>query len=182
MLDPQMMSYNAGWQIPHAGYDSTTGCIDWPEEDWPVFERRLAMPASEQGYFYVEDDQTGEFVGHVHYQVDPDGTAQIGLNVIPGRRGLGMGEEFLRLLLERVWRDTDATVVVNEFEDDRTAAVRLHRRQGFTPEPDTNCAAGRPTRRWRLHREKRCRGTDGRSAPQADSSARPLPWPHRGGV
>jgi RimJ/RimL family protein N-acetyltransferase len=148
-----MMSYNAGWPISHPGYDPTTGCIDWPEQDWPAFERRLAMPASEQGYFYVQDDQTGEFLGHIHYQVDPDGTAHIGLNVIPSQRGNGLGTRFMDLLLERVWRDTRATVVVNDFEDDRPAAVHLHQRHGFTPDPETNAAIGRPTRHWRLHRD-----------------------------
>ncbi len=153
MLDPAMMSYNAGWPISHPGYDPTTGCIDWPEQDWPAFERRLAMPASKQGYFYVQDDQTGEFLGHVHYHLDPDGTAHIGLNVIPRQRDTGLGTRFMDLLLERVWRDTSATMVVNDFEDDRTAAVRLHRRHGFTPDPETNAATDRPTRRWHLHRD-----------------------------
>ena len=153
MLDPEMMAYNAGWSIAHAGYDPTTGCIDWPEQDWPAFERRLAMPASEQGYFYVQDDQTGEFLGHVHYEVEPDGTARIGLNVVPGRRGTGLGTRFMELLLERVWRDTRATVVVNDFDDDRPAAAHLHRSHGFTPDPTTSVAADRPTRRWRLHRD-----------------------------
>ena len=145
MLDPEMMSYNAGWPISHAGYDPTTGCIDWPEQDWPAFERRLAMPASKQGYFYVEDDRTGEFLGHVHYQVDLDGTAHIGLNVIPSRRGTGLGTRFLQLLLERVWRDTAASVVVNDFTDDRSAAVQVHRYHGFTPDPVPSTDAGRPT-------------------------------------
>lgn len=72
MLDPEMMSYNAGWPISYVGYDPTTGCIDWPEPEWPAFEHRLAAPSSDQGYFYVQDDQSGEFLGHVHYQVDPE--------------------------------------------------------------------------------------------------------------
>lgn len=66
--------------------------------------------------------------------------------------GSGLGTEFMHLLLERVWRDTSATVVVNDFEDDRPAAAHLHRHHGFTPDPETNVATGRPTRRWHLHR------------------------------
>lgn len=153
MLDPEMMSYNAGWPISYVGYDPTTGCIDWPEPEWPAFEHRLAAPSSDQGYFYVQDDQSGEFLGHVHYQVDPGGTAHIGLNVIPSRRGTGLGTRFMDLLLERVWRDTSATAVVNDFDDDRAAAVKLHRRHGFTPDSTTRPAMGRATRPWRLHRD-----------------------------
>ena len=58
-----MMAYNAGWQISHAGYDPGTGCIDWPEGAWPAFEARLARPASEQGYYFVQEDETSEFLG-----------------------------------------------------------------------------------------------------------------------
>jgi hypothetical protein len=28
LADPDMMSYNAGWQIAYRGYDADTGCID----------------------------------------------------------------------------------------------------------------------------------------------------------
>ncbi|QXT63799.1 GNAT family N-acetyltransferase [Tessaracoccus palaemonis] len=150
MLDPEMMSYNAGWSVRYAGYDPASGCLDWPEEDWPAFEQKLARPAAEQGYFYVLDDETDEFVGHVHYEVDGDGEAHIGVNVIPRRRGAGLGSHFMSLLLDRVRRDTDATVIVNDFEDDRMAAARLHRRSGFVPDDKTSNAFGRPTRAWRI--------------------------------
>ena len=134
------------------GYDADTGCIGWPETAWPAFEERLAKPASEQGY-YVQEVETGEFLGHVHYEVDSEGAAHIGLNVIPGRRGNGLGQLFLRLLLERVWADTLAQVAVNDFEDDRLDVLRLHQRCGFIADPTTTTAFGRPTRTWRLRRE-----------------------------
>jgi RimJ/RimL family protein N-acetyltransferase len=125
MLDPALMSYNAGWPISHPGYDPTTGCIDWPEQDWPAFERRLAMPASEQGYFYVQDDQTGEFLGHVHYEVEPDGTAHIGLNVVPSQRGNGLGTRFMDLLLEQTIREcvSGRELAARGFVTDIAAAV-----------------------------------------------------------
>ena len=153
LLDPEMMSFNAGWQITHAGYDPISGCVDWPAEEWPAFERRLAMPASEQGYFYVQDGEAGEFLGHVHYEADGHGVAHIGLNVIPERRRNGLGAQFMSLLLERIWADTDAGVVVNDVEDERVAAVRLHRACGFVPDPTTSSAFGRPPRVWRLRRD-----------------------------
>ncbi|WP_385899781.1 GNAT family N-acetyltransferase [Tessaracoccus sp. O5.2] len=152
LLDPEMMAYNAGWQISHAGYDPGTGCIDWPEDDWPAFEARLAQPASQQGYYFVQEDETSEFLGHVHYELHTDGAAHIGLNVIPARRGSGLGMRFMNLLLERVWQDTEAAVAINEFEDGRLDAVRLHRRCGFVPDPTTSNLYGRPTRTWRLLR------------------------------
>jgi len=147
-----MMSFNSGWALPHVDYDAATGCITWTEDAWPEFERRLARPASQQGYFYVRDDQTGTYVGHVHYEISSGRDAHIGLNVIPVRRGVGLGVAFMKLLLERVWQSTDAPAAVNEFEDDRIEAVRLHRRCGFVPDVRTTDVFGRPTRTWRLRR------------------------------
>lgn len=117
-----------------------------------AFEARLARPASEQGYYFVQEDETSEFLGHVHYELHSDGTAHIGLNVIPARRGTGLGMRFMNDLLERIWQDTEAAAAINEFEDGRLDAVHLHRRCGFVPEPTTTSAHGRPTRAWRLPR------------------------------
>ena len=113
------MSYNAGWEVSHPGYDRVTGCIEWPDREWDAFAERLALPADRHGYFYVRDSATGAFVGHAHYAVEPDGAAHIGLNVVPASRGCGLGALILRLLVERVWRDTAAEEIVNEFEDRR---------------------------------------------------------------
>lgn len=150
LADPAMMSFNSGWDVPHPGYDRTSGCIDWPESEWPAFEERLGRPG--QGYFYVLDTGTGEFIGHVHYEVDAGAVASIGFNVVPARRGEGLGGEFVRLLLERVWADSDAVEAANEFEDGRVAAVRVHERAGFVPDPDPTMFSGRPVRVWRLRR------------------------------
>jgi len=81
-----------------------------------------------------------------------DGTAHIGLNVIPARRGTGLGMRFMNHLLERIWQDTEAAAAINEFEDGRLDAVRLHRLCGFVPDPNTSSVYGRPTRTWRLLR------------------------------
>lgn len=114
--------------------------------------RRGSRPASEQGYYFVQEDETSEFLGHVHYELHSDGTAHIGLNVIPARRGTGLGMRFMNDLLERIWQDTEAAAAINEFEDGQVDAVHVHRRCVFVPEPTTPSAHGRPTRAWRLLR------------------------------
>jgi hypothetical protein len=45
LADPEMMADNASWDVTHPGYDPTTGCIDWPESEWPAFEARLRLVA-----------------------------------------------------------------------------------------------------------------------------------------
>jgi len=152
LADPEMMAYNARWNVNYPGYDPITGCIDWPETEWSAFEARLQLPAERQGYFYVLDTAMGAFIGHAHYEVGSENAANIGINVIPPMRGRGLGERVLRLLVDRIWRDTDADQIVNDFEDDRGAALRTHQRCGFVPDPDTRDGWGRPTRTWRLRR------------------------------
>lgn len=147
LSDPAMMAYNAGWDVSFEGYDRVTGCIDWPESLWDTFAARLAAPPADQGYFFVEEDS--QPLGHVHYRVEGS-EASIGFNVIPSRRGQGLGEPFLQLLVARVWTDTSAATVVNEFEDERIAAAAVHRACGFQPAPEVQTTYGRPTRRWVL--------------------------------
>lgn len=154
LADPEMMAYNAGWDIASPGYDRGTGCIDWPQAEWPAFVARLRRPLSECGYYYVRDE-AGADLGHAHYELDDHGRAHLGINVVPSHRGQGLGSAFLRLLLERVWVDTPAREAVNEFEDEREAAVRTHERLGFRPDTETRSAYGRPTRVWRLARQGR---------------------------
>lgn len=153
LADPEFMHYNVGWDVEFPGYSRATGCIEWPEQQWDAFEERLNRPAAEQGYFYVLDTRIGEAVGHVHYTVE-ERIASIGFNVAPSRRGEGLGGAFLALLLERIRTDTSAAVVLNEFEDERVPARRVHEKAGFHPDPETNTTFGRPTRIWRLHLER----------------------------
>lgn len=152
LADPEMMAFNAGWEVASEGYDRATGCIRWPQEEWAAFELRLRLPSTQHGYFYVRDVGTGAFVGHVHYVVDERSSASIGLNVEPSSRGRGWGVEMLRLLVEYIWSHTDAVEIANEFEDERLSAVRTHQRCGFVPDPRTGAEWGRPTRTWRLTR------------------------------
>ncbi len=148
LADPDLMAYNAGWDVSFPGYDPATGCIDWPEPMWEGFvEAYLAADPARAGYWYLHLD--GVPVGHAHYRIVGD-IAHIGVMVVPGRRGQGLAGEALRLLLDRIWSTTPAVVVQNDFEDSRGAAVALHRRAGFTP--GTLSDGPRPTRVWTLRR------------------------------
>lgn len=145
-----MMSYNAGWELPTPLYNNDTGCVEWPESQWGAFESRLRRPSEEHGYFYVSDGE--EFIGHVHYELDPAQRASIGLNVIPSRRGQGLSKSMLQLLLDEMWSKTAAVEAVNEFEDSRDAAAACHRAVGFVPDTNRNLDRPKPTRYWRIRR------------------------------
>lgn len=160
LADPEFMSYNAGWDISHPGYDRQSGCISWPESEWDAFQQRLDLPLGQCGYFFVESVPDHETLGHIHYTVT--GTvAEIGFNVVPRHRGEGLGHQFLSMLIDAVRDLTVATEITNEFEDTRTPAVRTHRRAGFTPDAHTTSEFGRPVRTWRLPVDRGASGTAG---------------------
>ncbi|WP_216382649.1 GNAT family N-acetyltransferase [Arcanobacterium phocae] len=151
--DPDMMSYNAGWQIPYPGYDNATGCIDWPEHEWAQFLNDYCSDVAQAGYFYLVQISTDQFVGHAHYRII-DREAQIGINIVPNMRNQGLATLALQLLLQHIESMTQATVAVNEFESSRTGAVRLHRKLGFVPQtsaeknPSNHPTTGEPIVRW----------------------------------
>lgn len=175
LADPSFMSFNAGWHLQLPTYNNATGCVDWPETEWDSFEQRLQLPSSKQGYFYVRCesesvDESGdagsaceeaagrgggasdpqyEFVGHAHYWVSGD-VAEIGINILPSFRKRGHGHAVLGLLIDVIRHKTTCSEVVNCFEDERVAAVRLHRRSGFIPDVDAEEFSGRKVRTWRL--------------------------------
>ncbi len=57
------------------------------------------------------------------------------------------------LLLHRIWDATSATAAINEFENDRTASVRLHTSAGFAPGP-LHTLGTRTVRQWQLDRPR----------------------------
>lgn len=145
-----MMAYNAGWELQHPGYDNETGCIDWPQSQWDGFLAVYQRDPAQADYFYLRDVRADEYIGHVHYTVS-GGDAEIGINIIPERRRQGWGTEALRLLVGQIWAATSVALIVNDLEETRTSAIRLHRKVGFRP-AGLSEFHGVPTRRWELRR------------------------------
>lgn len=152
LADLDMMSFNRGWALDDRGYDGVTGCIEFPENRWSDWYDRWVGRPSDRRYWFVVDSQ-GQPVGHVFFRLDQeDGrVAHVGVNIVPARRGRGLGALALDLLLDEVRRDGRAAVAVNEFEDTRTAAARMHQTRGFRRTASTGVAPdGSMLGRWEL--------------------------------
>lgn len=151
LADRYMMSFNRGWALKARGYDNATGCLEFPPDVWPAWYDAWVRQPSDRNYWFI--DLQGHAVGHAFFRLDTqDGrVAHVGVNVVPAQRGRGLGVSALGLLLDEIRRDGRAAVAVNEFEDTRVAAVRLHRALGFRrtasvgPAPD-----GSTVGRWEL--------------------------------
>ena len=151
LRDPDMMAYNAGWELQHPGYNNETGCIDWPESQWDEFLAVYQRDPAQADYFYLRDIVADEYIGHVHYKISSRGDAEIGVNIIPERRRQGWGAKAFRLLVEQIWAATSVDLIVNEFEENRRSAICLHRKIGFRP-AELSEFHGVPMRRWELSR------------------------------
>jgi len=151
LRDPELMAYNACWGLQYPGYDNETGCIDWPEAEWDAFLKVYQWDPALADYFYLHHLSADEFIGHVHYRVSPEDSAEIGINIVPKRRRQGWGTEALRLLIGQIWAATSVDRIVNDLEDSRVPAVRLHRAVGFTPGELAEFRGVR-VRRWELLR------------------------------
>ncbi|SMO73956.1 GNAT family N-acetyltransferase [Propioniciclava tarda] len=127
LADPASMSYNAGWNLDHAGYDNDTGCLPFPEDAWPNFLFAWSKTGRREYFLVFADDHP---VGHAHYSV-VEGAAHIGVNILGRLRGRGYGTSALAALVDLIWSNTDVREIVNEFPATRVDADRVHARLGF---------------------------------------------------
>lgn len=101
MSDPQTMAYNAGYDVSYDGYHYETGCIDFSEEKWGEwYETKLKNPSF--FYAYIQDVDTGDYVGYVNFNKDKTtGKATMGIVIKAEFQGKGyMRPAMQKLILE----------------------------------------------------------------------------------
>ena len=138
IADPDTMSYNKGLDMDFEGYDSLTGCIDFPEERWSAWHKHWTEGAPERFYAYIV--RGNEFIGEVNLHKFPEDDYEdrynMGIIIESVHRGKGYAREAVGLLLETAFEEIGAASVHNEFESYRTAAVRVHTVNGFSVDFD----------------------------------------------
>ncbi len=88
MKDPETMSYNAGYDVTYSGYHYDTGCIDFPESEWEFWlDKKLKDKNSY--YAYIQDSETGNFVGYLNYHKIEDGRYMMGIVIHSKFQGQG---------------------------------------------------------------------------------------------
>ncbi len=132
MADPATMDYNRGFALHCAGYDSKTGCIAFPRDEWRGWYDYFVGGGPDRFYAYIKRAFDGEFLGEVNlHRAQGAAFYEMGIVVEGKHRGRGYSGEALRLLLERAFFDLDAREVRNSFSASRTAALRVHTEAGF---------------------------------------------------
>ena len=96
MADPDTMSYNNAWG----------GTIPFPREKWESwYQYWIGNPEGKRFYRYLQDEETGAFVGEIAWHLDEKRNIHICDVIILARyRNRGYGSEGIRLLCEAAKR------------------------------------------------------------------------------
>ena len=133
LSDPETMRYNRGYDLGFPGYHNETGCIDFPESDWEAWFNWFCQSEPQRFYAYIVRCSDGVFLGEVNLHHNASGGwYDMGIVLEAVHRGKGYSTEALRLLLHEAFDRLGATEVHNDFEPDRSAALKTHLAAGFT--------------------------------------------------
>lgn len=96
LADPDTMSYNNAWG----------GTIPFPREKWESwYQYWIGNPKGKRFYRYLQDEETGAFVGEIAWHLDEKRNIHICDVIILARyRNRGYGSEGIRLLCEAAKR------------------------------------------------------------------------------
>ena len=124
LSDPATMSYNHAWG----------GVIPFPQEDWAGwYEHWLVRHEDKRFYRYLQDGETGVFVGEIAYHFDEGRKLWLAdVIVAVGYRGRGYGTEGLHLLCGAA-AERGIEVLYDDIAADNPG-IGLFLKAGFTEE------------------------------------------------
>lgn len=132
LSDPETMCYNRGYNLGFPGYHNETGCIDFPESEWEAWFNWFCKSEPERYYAYIVRCSDGAFLGEVNLHQNSSGNwYDMGIVLEAAFRGKGYSTEALRLLLTEAFDRLGASEVRNDFEPERSAALKAHLAAGF---------------------------------------------------
>ena len=118
--DPETMAYNHAWG----------GTIPWTREKWSGwYDHWIVHPEGERFYRYLQDEDTGDFVGEIAYHRDEQGMCQADVIVFAPCRGRGYGREGLRLLCQTA-KENGLDALYDDIATDNPA-IGLFLSEGF---------------------------------------------------
>ncbi|MBD5081865.1 MAG: GNAT family N-acetyltransferase [Ruminococcaceae bacterium] len=124
LADPETMSYNQKWG----------GTIDFHEDRWQDwFDFWIVNHDSKRFYRYLQDTETGEFVGEIAYHYDSEREVYIAdVIVLAKYRGKGFGNQGLQFLCDAA-KANGINILYDDIAVDNSA-IALFLKNGFYEE------------------------------------------------
>lgn len=124
LADPETMSYNQKWG----------GTIDFHEDRWQdCFDFWIVNHDSKRFYRYLQDTETGEFVGEIAYHYDSEREVYIAdVIVLAKYRGKGFGNQGLQFLCDAA-KANEIKILYDDIAVDNSA-IALFLKNGFYEE------------------------------------------------
>ena len=133
LADPMTMAYNRGRDMGGAeGCHPDTGCIDFPVENWRWWRQVWLNNAPDFYSAYVQDVDTGEFVGEACWFYDGETRAHTaGILIAASHRGRGYCAPALKTLADRAFEYAEIASLRTEIPGDSLQALPGYARAGF---------------------------------------------------
>ncbi len=130
MMDPDTMSYNAGYDIDLSGYNKDTGTINKTDEEMLRWYDKWINQEPERCYRYIYVEGITEPVGEIYYY--PNGNIH-GMGILIQNKYRGNGYSYNALLeLEKIaFEKNKITELSDMIPLDRIGAIKTFKKAGF---------------------------------------------------
>lgn len=130
MMDPDTMSYNAGYDIDLSGYNKLTGTINKTDDDMLRWYEQWINKEPDKFYRYIYVEGIDEPIGEIYYYPNND-THHMGILIQNKYRGNGYAYKALIELERIVFEENDIDELHDEIPFNRVNAIKLFKKAGF---------------------------------------------------
>jgi len=130
MMDPDTMSYNAGYDVDLSGYNKNTGTILKTDEDMLRWYDKWIDHEPDRFYRYIYVEGVDEPIGEIYYYPNSN-THHMGVLIISKYRGKGYSFDALMQLEKIAFEDNNIQELHDVIPPERTNAVNLFKKAGF---------------------------------------------------
>ena len=130
MLDPDTMSYNAGYDIDLKGYDKETGIIFKTNEEMLDWYDKWINKEPDRYFRYIYVEGVEEPIGEIYYYPNKN-TYHMGILIQSKYRGNGYSYEALMQLEKVAFEENGIDELHDEIPFDRVNAINLFKKAGF---------------------------------------------------
>jgi diamine N-acetyltransferase len=130
MMDPDTMSYNAGYDLDIKGYDRETGILSKTDEEMLEWYGKWINKEPDRYFRYIYAEGIEEPIGEIYYYPN-DNTHHMGILIQSKYRGNGYSYEALMQLEKVAFEENDIDELHDEIPFDRVNAINLFKKAGF---------------------------------------------------